>query len=672
MKKNRKVADVELGRAVRSALDAWRSVTIEPVPSLPEWARQYRILPGEVTARPGPFSYDLTPWMIDPSLDVDDLSVSELALCFCARAGKTELMMNLIGRTIHRDPRNILVVYPDLDKAKKWSSMFFEPMSETTPVLRGKLANRHAKDGDNTALRKKYPGGFIIGTGAQSPSSFRQVQAAVILCDEVDGYEMTREGDPLQLAFSRAENYPDAVKVVASTPTDEGTSRIWQWLEKSDFRKWHVRSRKGRWFVLDWEHLVWDEGRPETARIQDPDTKEAWTPEERKERVRAGKWIATQPFNGVRGYWLNGMVSLFAPSRGHATKEHQFAADFLKAKAKGKETLRVWQNLFRALPWREEAEELDWERVRDRAEDYGCASDEVPERVLMVTCAADVQADRIELEWVGWSDDYESFGLSYTVLVGDTKREQVWASLADEVRRVWKHPSGKVLRLVRGLVDEGGEGSNAQVVRKWCVQQMAQGIPIQPCKGIGRSGSSEPELVTMNPNRSQRGVRAPTFNVGTNRAKRTIYAHLFSECPGPHTMHFPEGRGYDDRWYQMLVSERVITKQYHGVPYKVFELPAGRRNEALDIRVYNYAAAVSLNPSWESLRRVIGGSVEVPKRRVSKSEPERVEAVAKHEQKREDEAVSVKPIQGLTKAPAQSMPNRRRPEPRGSGWATSY
>ena len=40
----------------------------------------------------------------------------------------------------------------------------------------------------------------------------------------------------------------------------------------------------------------------------------------------------TAPFNGKRGYHLNGLVSLFPPKRGYKTRLHQAVAQFLDAK----------------------------------------------------------------------------------------------------------------------------------------------------------------------------------------------------------------------------------------------------------------------------------------------------------------------------------------------------
>jgi phage terminase large subunit GpA-like protein len=57
-------------------------------------------------------------------------------------------------------------------------------------------------------------------------------------------------------------------------------------------------------------------------------------------------------------------------------------------------------------------------------------------------------------------------------------------------------------------------------------------------------------------------------------------------------MHFPSDR--DINYFAQLISERSVTKVSGGQQYRVWELPPGRANEALDIRVYGYAALCGL------------------------------------------------------------------------------
>jgi phage terminase large subunit GpA-like protein len=570
-----------------------------------EWAAKYRMLPSAVTAKAGLYDVGVTPWMQEPQESFDDPTVMTTVLCLASRLGKTEGILNLIGRTIHTDPSNTLMVYPTIDSAKKWAKEFLNPMFENNHVFRGLISDPAKRDGENTMLSKRFPGGRVSGIGANSPSAFRQVQARLVLFDEVDAMENSREGDPITLGMKRADNYNDSIQVISSTPTTEGESKVWHWLEQSDHRQWFVPSPFcDEWHVLAWENMRWDADNLEEATYIDPFTGDEWTEKHRQDAVMAGEWRATRPFKGVRGYQANAMISLFSAKKGFKSKYHQFASEFLAAKHAGTEELKVWTNTFLGKPWKEQVgEQVDWQVLYERREQYEI--EPLPESVLLLTFAADVQKDRIEYEWCGWSDGFESYGIKYGVISGDTKRSSVWEKLQMEITREWPHAAGGSLRLSRGFIDEG---YNSEQVRLFCLNLLKSGIEVYPSKGMARAGITEPELVKFNPNKRQSGIKAPTWNVGITRAKRSIYAHLLLSPPGPNTMHWPESdvSGYDERYFEMLTSERAVQKYQYGQPYTVFIKPSSStRNEALDIRVYNYACAVSINPSWEAYRRMI-------------------------------------------------------------------
>jgi len=53
-------------------------------------------------------------------------------------------------------------------------------------------------------------------------------------------------------------------------------------------------------------------------------------------------------------------------------------------------------------------------------------------------------------------------------------------------------------------------------------------------------------------------------------------------------MHFPLDR--DAQYFEQLTAERIRTRYVKGFPQRFWWKPDGRRNEALDCRVYGYAA----------------------------------------------------------------------------------
>jgi phage terminase large subunit GpA-like protein len=80
--------------------------------------------------------------------------------------------------------------------------------------------------------------------------------------------------------------------------------------------------------------------------------------------------------------------------------------------------------------------------------------------------------------------------------------------------------------------------------------------------------------------------------LGVNAAKDTIRNRLAQEKPGDGYMHFPADR--DINYYEQLLSERSVLKVVSGQKFRVWELPPGKTNEALDCRVYAYGALCGL------------------------------------------------------------------------------
>ena len=103
--------------------------------------------------------------------------------------------------------------------------------------------------------------------------------------------------------------------------------------------------------------------------------------------------------------------------------------------------------------------------------------------------------------------------------------------------------------------------------------------------------------------------------IGVNTAKDVIRTRLHIEQPGPGYMHFPADR--DLAYFSQLIAERSVRKESHGKRFRVWELPPGRANEALDTRVYAYAALCGLQHMGLKLNSRVAavrtGRVDLPK-----------------------------------------------------------
>jgi len=560
-----------------------------------------------VTARPGRYRISFTPYQKEPQESFTDPEVQTTVLYWAKRLGKTEMINNLHGSVIEQDPKNILVVYPVIESAKKWSKQFFNPMVKSVSELAMRLRETGRRESSNTILAKEYPGGIISAIGANSASGFRQVQAPVVTCDEIDAMEDGPEGDPVELAFGRAENYSDNVQVVSSTATrihllhddedgqDLGSgSRIHDWWLKSDQRKWFVPCGCGVWHVMEWKNVKWPPiHQHERAWYETPCCGAKWTDAERVIAVQLGEWRPTANFSGVRGYWLNGLNTTFPAKKGFKSKLHQMAADFYRAE-KGGEAKRVyWMNTFLCEPFEVQGERIEPSLLIERLEDYAPTS--LPDDVIMTMASCDVQKDRIECEVVGLGEDDETWGIEFKKFFGDTEQDDVWTDLAEHLSRKYQRRDGTELPISATTIDMRHKPHK---VRKFVHRS---GIPrVFPVYG---AGSHTPILVTT---RFNKHYRLRSFAINTKLAKDILFSRLRiggdGENGGPRFMHFPKGHGYSDDYFLQLTAEVLRRKKERGIVIERYE-KIRERNEALDIRVYFLALIDILKPNITAISK---------------------------------------------------------------------
>ncbi len=575
-------------------------MSLPPIPALTvtEWANTYRMLPAESGPEPGQYSSDRVPMQRGPMDDVNDNDVSEIVMQWAAQMGKSEVLNNVCGYFMHADPSSQLFVQPTIELTEAYSKERIATTIRDTPVLKAIVRDPRSRDSGNTVKSKVYPGGNLAMVGANAPSGLAGRPRRVILLDEVDRFPVSAgsEGDPCALADARAMNYSRAVKIKTSTPTVRGQSRIENLLEQSDYRKWHCKCpRCQHEQVWMWEQVKWEKDKPETAHLECAGCKAKLNDTERVASVRAGRWVATQPFNGVRGYWLNGINTLFKKHKGFKDRLHEMAKEFLKAKHGGAATMRVWINTFLAETFEEESEiPTKPEMLLERAEEY--APDAIPEEVLVLTATADVQSDRIESTVVGWGKDEECWGIEKKLFEGDPEGDDVWQALDAYLLQVFTREDQVPLAIERVFIDMGHKSTR---VLAFCSPRLTRGV--FPCKGIGRVGIAIPPILPAQASRNNR-ARIPHWNVGVTMAKTAIFDRLALPIPGPRTMHFPKGPyGFDLDHFRQLTSERRRLKHSYGQAYSVFVKVGSskRRNEALDLMVYSIAALYSLGPiAW--------------------------------------------------------------------------
>jgi phage terminase large subunit GpA-like protein len=548
-----------------------------------QWADENRVLTGAASAERG--QWRTRPYQREP---MDVLSPShacrQVVLLSAAQMMKTEVLLNFLGFIAEVDPGPVLVVEPRAEDAKALSKDRVAPMFRATPSLRGKIAAVKSRDSDNTTLHKAFVNGagHITFTGAISPSGLAMRPIRYALLDEVDRYPASAgtEGDPVSLAIQRTAEFAHNKKIVmASTPTIKGLSRIeLAWLE-SDQRDYFVPCPMcGHYQVLvlgdgTGPGLVWPEGKPEEAMYRCAGCRELIPHHEKARMVDCGEYRAQNPSSPIPGFRLSQLIS---PKRSWGS----IATEFLAAK-KSPETLKAFMNTVLAELWEETHEvPTDAHALWNRCEPFEA---EVPEEVALITAGVDVQADRLEMEIVGWGRDEESWSIAYHVIPGDVTRNEVWDHLEGLLLSEYLHAAGLPMRIVAACVDCGFK--DATVLR---FTRDRYNRRVYATKG--RAGASP-----IWPRKPSRKNQTPFFMIGVDAAKTAIYDRLKIREPGPGYCHFPMGRELE--YFEQLTAEKKFTRYHNGFPKQEWRKPANARNEGLDARVLGYAALHALYAS---------------------------------------------------------------------------
>tara|TARA_R100000734_G_C3315890_1_gene108096 strand:+ start:705 stop:2354 length:1650 start_codon:yes stop_codon:yes gene_type:complete len=504
---------------------------------------------------------------------ISDDKIENIVVMSCAQIGKTEMLLNLIGYHIDQEPAPMLVVQPTLDMAATFSRDRLAPMLRDTNCLSGKVKDPRARDSGNTLYTKQFDGGHITLVGSNSASGLASRPIRLVLFDEVDRYQVTTEGDAIDLARKRAATFWNRKFVMVSTPTNRGSSRIEAAFENSDKREYHVECADcGEHQVMQWANVHWEADRPETAVYHCEHCGTLWDDAARQRAIKRGKWIATNPLVGVAGFRLSGLCSPWIPLE-------EAVRDFLQAK-KLPETLRVWVNTYLGETWEDQGERIDDFDIATHRENYG---DKIPEQVVFLTAGVDVQDDRLEMEIVGWGRDEESWSIEYRTFYGDPSASNVWSDIDSYLTLQWEREDGRQLDIKATAIDSGGH--HTQSVYKFCKPRI--GRRIFAIKGVGGEGKPMVGKPSTNNN-----LKCKLFSIGVDTIKEVVYSRLKIKDEGAGYCHFPAD--YSDEYFKQLTAEKVVKKYVRGFHRREW-IKVRPRNEALDCRVYAIAALSIVN-----------------------------------------------------------------------------
>ncbi|MBW9336210.1 terminase [Herbaspirillum sp. RU 5E] len=620
--------------------------TPPPRISVPEWADRYRQLAPEAGSTSGAWRTDTVEIARGPMLAVTEPGVHIITAMVSTQLLKTALLENVFGFFAHLDPCPMLLLQPKEQAAEQFAKERIAPYIRVTPVLRALVGTSKTRNKDETLLYKAFPGGFLALAGAGSPDNLARRPIRVLLSDEVDKYPVTREGDPIALAEERTATFGvNWLSIRACSPTIEDESRIEASYKDSDMRRASLECPHcgHRMFPDFFKHVHWDkrlddagnviEHLPKTARIYCECCGVQWSEGDRLKALKTARWHQTRPFDccGARhvplldydqrwnekdegsveaiwDWWTSDRHAVYRAKcqdcgstpvdNSHAgfqasklyspwqkDKPADIAGKWLTAKG-DPDREQAWWNTQMGLPHRPHSgKELQLEALVARGEIWPAA---VPDGVGVVTAGVDVQDYRVEVETVGWGRNEESWSIDTHVIDGEFSDPKVQEQLDAYLAQIWRRVDRRGFEVMAACIDSGGHHTEA--VYQFCKARL--GRRIWAVKGeSARNGARNPVWPTKRPSSRNKSTFRPVI-LGVNAAKDTIRNRLHLEHVGPGYMHFPHDR--DIGYFAQLTSERSVVKMQSGQKFRVWELPNGKANEALDMRVYAYAALCGL------------------------------------------------------------------------------
>jgi len=599
-----------------------------PTLTVAEFAAKHRRLP-RGTPYPGPWKNERTPYLVEIMECLSASSpIREIILAKSAQVGATAMIENLIAYVIRSVPGPILYCTANEKLLKKWVNKRLTPLLVSCG-LEGKLVPQHVMKGQrrtgNTMFSKEFPGGSLDMTTAGSAAGMRMDSIRNLILDEVDGYawNVDKEGDPVSIAEARTKAWKKRKKILyTSTPTTFEESHIWPLYESGDRRRYQVPcpfcgERQTLEFGYSDDQDETDNGPGLKWELTDGllDERSIYyqcancdepIPESKKyEMVQAGQWEPTarsgSPYR--RSYHISAVYSLMEDwatiIQTHINSEDQP----LKR--------RAFVNTDLGLPYRELGSKPNPREIQDQAGDYksGIIPDYQP-GPLFLTMAVDVQAGRkrstefgprLELEVCAHGRGYRTWSIVYKVFRGPIN--DPFAGAWEQMHN-WAAKGGLVFHRSDGfrfspqiIGIDSADGKVQNIVFQFC-QRWNNTFPIKGFRSLKKTTGNIDEVhdaemySDTDRFRERKKSGTTTYQISTNWYKKQVYQNLKIKRRAaypqrPNFMDHPSD--YPDDYYKMLTAEE---QRDDGTFWK----PSSRRNEALDLKVYN----ICLQEIWLS------------------------------------------------------------------------
>lgn len=605
------------------------------------WAEQYRRMGSDESAFTGRFTFRHNPflkWLIDRYADP---AVRKIVCQKSAQIGWTQAVIcNLLGYFVHVKRTTAITMFPKELAARNFDLEKFRPMVDSTPVLAEVLPAKK-RTADVKTLFKKYPGGFIKFVGSNSIADVKSTSARDLVVEEPDdcNLNLKGQGDAIALLAERGKSFRDGKMLIGGTPSIEDISSIAQEMEMSDKNYWEVPCPEcGTYQRLTWKQVVWQKeekawhpvlGRhkPDTARYMcaDPACGCLWSNAQKNAAVQRGRAVATAPFRGVVGLYINELYSSFAESSLERLAEKYLTAHYEQEKGNAGEMIAFW-NASLGLPYRYKGSTPEISDLKEKALQYELGT--VPAGLLL-TMGVDVQHNRLALVVRAWGMGEESWLVWWEEIPGNVvdETDDCWRQLEAMIFRSWPHVRGWQLKTSAVSIDSS-DGQTNDAVYAFVRRMKGRGVAVMAIKGSSDANAEIFSKARISVDANVRGTKASRyglrpFSVGTDKAKDLLLGEsgrVKMPGEGPGRFHYPTE--LPDEYFKQLTSEVKVPRWDNArgrriVPSRtarnllVWAKKSSARNEVLDCEVYALHAARSQRvhlkkpADWQALEQIV-------------------------------------------------------------------
>ncbi len=589
-----------------------------------EWAEKNRVMPKELTSKPGAWDNDYTKYLVRIMDALSQLSSTrKVALMKGMQIGaSTGILENWIGYTIEHDPCGMLFVTGDAELAKTAINIKVDKMIANCG-LENLIYNPDAKSKKtgNTTTQKDFDGGFLLSYGAKSPAKLRQMSFRNEAADEFDAWPDTagKEGSIEDLFENRSASFENTRKILyQSTPLILQTSKIYKQYLLGDQQHFFVPCPKcnhmqylrlqgvrkdGKKFAFKYEvdenfNLIIDsvcylcESCLHSIKNYDKE----WF-------IKRGEWRPTAVAKEAdfESFWL---PSFYAPigmlSWEAITVKWLKWWDEKNQRVKDIESYKTFKNTIEGWPFEERGASPKYEKVithrravysRNEIKNQICIK-ETGSRILVITLAADVHKDRIDVEILGWCKDGRTYSIDWRNIEGDTEDlssvNSPWQKLSNIIEtETWVSDDHIEYSVDITAVDAGYRTDEVYQF----TGQYSEGV--YPIFGRDSLPKNKTYKTLFHESKNKYGNVFYTLNV--NIYKDRLAAWLRSDWNDGEVQpvgypNYPQD--YGDDYFRQYESEEKVTEYHKKTKQRLgfyWRKIANKDNHAWDDRVYNMA-----------------------------------------------------------------------------------